>query len=481
LILRLALRSLLTHPIRTLVLACGFGLGVGVMAMLLGVGEVILDQARSPAISGGGDVVIASATGDLPSARWMLSSALRTGGFESRVAAASPSRRATLYLIKDASTTTETSGSAFRRTVHTLPIRVHAGIPSLERAVGDRETSPITSWTDAASDTRWSFPDPGAALAALDRFHPIPDVPDRADSWAEWLYFNGHAGDTSFYLTFMVGPKRPGGKRVAGVRLQLDRAGQRTAYSQSLEVNDADILSSAPNLTIGSNRVKLDRMRYRITLDLPAENGRSNVTGQLFIDATPGRALPPLTIRGAGGWLSGYVVPVMSGRLTGALLVDTTPIVFADGTGYHDHNWGFWKDVSWRWGQVHHGDLSFVYGRIHPPADAADPERIPGFLAAIGPDGPVGYTANVSIEEKNDPATGHPRSIRVTGRSSSLDITMELAVDELVVTKRAGLVGGGMAFLQLRARYQVRGRTGGRSIDFTAPGAAETFRGGIVR
>ena len=44
-------------------LACGFGLGVGVMAMLLGVGEVILDQARSPAIVGGGDVVISSTTG----------------------------------------------------------------------------------------------------------------------------------------------------------------------------------------------------------------------------------------------------------------------------------------------------------------------------------------------------------------------------------------------------------------------------------
>ena len=100
-ILRLALRSLLTHPIRTLVLACGFGLGVGVMAMLLGVGEVILDQARSPAVSGGGDVVIASSTGELPSARWILSSALRTGGFDTRVSAASPSRRATLYLVRD--------------------------------------------------------------------------------------------------------------------------------------------------------------------------------------------------------------------------------------------------------------------------------------------------------------------------------------------------------------------------------------------
>ena len=471
-ILRLALRSLLTHPIRSLVLACGFGLGVGVMAMLLGVGEVILDQARSPAVSGGGDVVIASSTGELPSARWILSSALRTGGFESRVAAASPSRRATLYLVRNG---------------RVLPIRVRGGIPSLERTIGDPETSSISSWTDAATDEPWSSPDPGAALAALDRFHPIPDVPARSESWAEWLYFNGHAGGNSFYLTFMVGPRRPGGKRIAGVRLQLDRAGQRSSYSQTQEVNEADVLRSAPTLTIGSNRVRLDGMRYQIALDLPSESGTSRATGDISIEASPGRALPPLEIRGAGGWVSGYVVPVMSGPLTGTLAVlrqgsggqvDGAPVVFDAGAGYHDHNWGFWNDVSWRWGQVHHGDLSLVYGRVHPPADAADPERIPGFLAAIGPDGPVGYATNVSIEETNDPATGHPRSITVTGRSSSLDVSMELTVDEAIVTKRgAGLFGGELDFLQLRARYRVRGRAGDREIDFTASGAAETFRG----
>jgi len=118
--------------------------------------------------------------------------------------------------------------------------------------------------------------------------------------------------------------------------------------------------------------------------------------------------------------------------------------------------------------------------------DAADAERIPGFLAAIGPDGPVGYATNVSIEETNDPATGHPRSITVTGRSSSLDVAMELTVDDAIVTKRGrGLFGsstplrasGEMDFLQLRARYRVRGRAGDRSIDFIASGAAETFRG----
>jgi hypothetical protein len=322
---------------------------------------------------------------------------------------------------------------------------------------------------------------------ALDRFHPIPDVPHRAESWAEWLYFNGRAGDNRFYLTFLVGPdlstleepapnagSEPGMRR-AGVRLQLDSGGKRSSYSQTRDVNAAEILTAAPNLTIGSNRVRLDGMRYHITLDLPG------VTGNIFIDAVPGRAMPPLTIRGAAGWVSGYVVPVMLGRLGGTLMVDGNRVVFDDGTGYHDHNWGFWKDVSWRWGQVQHGDLSFVYGRIRPPADAADAERIPGFLAAMGPGGPVGYATNVSIEETNDPETGHPRTIVVTGRSGSLDVSMALTVESTVVTRTArtgtGGFGGGMDFLQLRARYRVLGRAGGRDIDFTAPGSAETFRG----
>ena len=460
-IFRLALRSLLTHPIRTLVLACGFGLGVGVMATLLGVGEVILDQARSPAVSGGGDVVLASSTGELPSARWILSSGLRSAGVEDRVRAASPSRRATLYLVKKEGV---------------LPIRATGGIPSLERAIGDPETTGIAAWTDADADSVWSSPDPAAALRALDRFHPIPDVPARAGSWAEWLYFNGRAGEHQFYLTFLVGGVKSNGKRDAGVRLQLDRDGTRSSYSERADVDEAELLKSAPDLTIGASRVRLEGMRYHITLDLPSAAGR--VTGDIFIEASPGRALPPLTIRGAGGWLSGYVVPVMSGKLSGALTVDGAAIKLDDGVGYHDHNWGFWQGVSWRWGQVQHGDLSVVYGRVHPPADAADPERIPGFLAVIGPDGPIGYATNVTIDETNDSATGRPQTIVVKGSGPSLDITMDLAVNSAIVTKSGGgLFGERQDFLQLRATYRVRGRAGDRSLDFTTPGSAETFRG----
>ena len=153
-------------------------------------------------------------------------------------------------------------------------------------------------------------------------------------------------------------------------------------------------------------------MTYRIQLDLRDARGRRAV-GNLALEASPGRLLPRAEFTGARGWLTGYVVPVMSGALNGAITVDGEPVSLDAGAGYHDHNWGFWKDMSWRWGQVQYGDLSLLYGRIFPPREAADPERLPGFLGVVGPDGPLSYTTNVRIEETND-SQGRPRTITVT-------------------------------------------------------------------
>ena len=76
-------------------------------------------------------------------------------------------------------------------------------------------------------------------------------MPARAGSWVEWLYFNGQAGSTRFYLTFLVGPVRENGRRMAGVRLQLDRAGQVENYGESAEVDADEVLATAPEITIG--------------------------------------------------------------------------------------------------------------------------------------------------------------------------------------------------------------------------------------
>ena len=394
--LRLALRSLLAHPGRSAVLAGGFGLGVSVMANLLGIGEVMLEQVRSPGLAGGGDLVIAGDFGHVPSARYVLSGVMTGPPLEGRARAVSPSLRSLVYLVPD-------DGDP-------VAVEVRGGIPSLERALEDEETAGVTAWVDTSADGQWVSPVHSDVLRAMDRFHAVPDAPEWADGWAEWLYFNGQAGPTRFYLTFLVGPMRGEGRRAAGVRLQVDDGSRVRSYSEAAEVDAAEVLAGAPDLTIGRNQVRLVDGRYLITLDLLP------LRGDITLEASQGRSLPPLSIRGARGWTSGYTVPVMSGALSGRITVGGTAVSLDGGSGYHDHNWGHWTSVSWQWGQVHGEDLSFVYGRVFPPADAADPGRAPGFLMVIGEDGPIGYATRLSIEEDDDPETGEPRRIVVESR-----------------------------------------------------------------
>jgi hypothetical protein len=462
-ILLVALRSLLSRPVRSAVLAGGFGLGVSVMTALLGIGGVILDQARAPALVGGGDVVVGGASGRIGSAKFVLSSVLGSGSLGQRIAVASPSSRANLYLIDKEGAT---------------PITGRAGIPSLERRLGDSETRGVDAWVDTPADRAWVEPDAEDVLRAMDRFHPIPDVPARARSWSEWLYFNGRTESARFYLTFFAGPRLESGKRTLGVRLQLDRGGRLISYSDQVAVTDEQ-LASAPDLIAGSNSVRLARTDYRIRIDLPAESGGPRASGEIVVRAAPGRSLPPFTMRGAGGWVSGYVVPVMSGELEGTITVGKDTIDLAGGTGYHDHNWGFWEGVRWRWGQVQGKDLSFVYGRVFPPADAADSVRVPGFLMVIGSEGVVGYATDVTIQETDSGTnSAAPGRIVVSGRSGSVNLTLDIAVEHMTTTRMPeGAFGGGMDFLQLRAMYHVSGHVGGRDVDFTAAGSAETFRG----
>jgi uncharacterized BrkB/YihY/UPF0761 family membrane protein len=50
----LALRHLLVRKLRSLFLLLGFSLGVGVMIVLLSVGQAMLEQARDTSLIGGG-------------------------------------------------------------------------------------------------------------------------------------------------------------------------------------------------------------------------------------------------------------------------------------------------------------------------------------------------------------------------------------------------------------------------------------------
>jgi hypothetical protein len=454
---RLAFRSLTAHPIRSAVLAAGFGVGVGVMAILLGVAEIVLRQAQSPALVGGGDVLIQ--LGPQVPARLVLAGTLQSDALRPRVRVASPYATADLYLVQSTGTTR---------------VAARGGIPSLERALGDPETSALPGWTDTVEDEAWTRQTPGSVLRTIDRFHPIPDAPAWADSWAEWLYFNGRGEDARFYLTFLVGPRDAAGARPAGVRLQLERNGVVETFTTTATLSEADV-ARAPDLDIGGSSVRLEDLVYRIRLDLKDARGR-RATGDLRLQASPGKLVPPLEMSGSRGWITGYVVPVMSGSLEGSVTVDGQTVSM-NGTGYHDHNWGFWEGVTWQWGQVQHGDMSVLYGRVFPPPDAADPERLPGFVGVLGPDGPIAYARNVRITE-TDNARGRPTRIVISGRGPSLNVTLDFAVGSAVTTRSTqGALANGVDFLQMRGEYTVRGRAGTRELNFDAAGTAETFRG----
>ena len=462
---RVACRSLTARPIRAAVLAAGFGFGIAVMAELLGVGHVILEQSHAPALFGGGDLIVDGPFGSVPSARFVISSVLGAPDVSRRVAVVAPSKQARLYMMTPRG-----------------PVAVNAtgGIPSREKLLGNPEVSPVAAWTDRPGDERWSNPDPGDVLRAMDRFHPIPDVSSRAASWAEWLYFNGRTRDGRLrvYLTFLAGPRVAPGVRRAGVRLQLERNGRSRNYSAQADIDEASLLAAAPDLDVAGNRVRLDGLTYRVTLALrpdgpPSVAGGAALSGEIVLDAEPRRSLPPTAIRGAGGWVSGYVVPALAGSMRGVLQIGGDRVELMDAVGYHDHNWGFWEGVSWQWGQVAHDQISIVYGRVFPPADVADPDRIPGFLAVLGPDGPLGFSTDVTID---DTQSGRV-DVRASGRA--IDLTMRFAASEMVRTamRMTGLPGARpLDFLQLGGEYTVSGRVAGRTIDFSARGSAETFK-----
>jgi hypothetical protein len=460
--LRVACRSLTARPIRAAVLAAGFGFGVAVMAELLGVGHVILEQAHAPALAGGGDLIVAGPFGSVPSARYVMTSVIGSPEVARNVAVVAPSRQARLFLM--------TPGGA-------IAVGATGGIPSREKQLGDPEVSPVGAWTDKAGDERWTSPDPGDVVRAMDRFHPIPDVAARRSSWAEWLYFNGRTRDgrTRVYVTFLVGPQAPSpGLRRAGVRLQLERDGRSRNYSAQADVEEQSLLGGAPDLDIAGNSVRLDGLMYRLTLNLHADgHSGADAAGSIVLDAAPRRSLPPTAIRGAGGWVSGYVVPALSGSMRVDLQLGRERVQIADAVGYHDHNWGFWEGVSWQWGQVAHDQISVVYGRVFPPADVADAARIPGFLAVLGPDGPLGFSTDVTID---DTSPGHI-DVRAAGRT--IDLTMMFSADETVrtgmgLTRIAG--ARPLDFLQLGGMYKVGGTVAGRPVDFSARGSAETFK-----
>ena len=304
-IVRLALRSLLSRPVRSAVLAGGFGLGVAVMAALLGIGDVILDQARAPELVGGGDVLVGGASGRITSAKFVLSGVLGTGPLAARAVAAAPTARANVYLLDQRGAT---------------PIRDSWRHPQpracAERSGNQRGSGVGRYRRGSRVDARRIRRPSCDRWIAFIRFPTFPHAPSRGRSGCI-----STAARVPLVSTSRSSPVRglSSGRRPVAVRLQLERGGLMTSFSDAEEIDDATLLATAPDLTAKSNRVRLSGREYRISIDLPAESGHGRAGGDIVIRAIPGRSLPPFSLRGAAGWVSGYTVPVMAAELDGEI------------------------------------------------------------------------------------------------------------------------------------------------------------------
>jgi hypothetical protein len=95
----------------------------------------------------------------------------------------------------------------------------------------------------------------------------------------------------------------------------------------------------------------------------------------------------------------------------------------------------------------------------------------------LGPNGPLAFSTDATIEETNVPGNEQPSRIVVRAAGPDFNAALDLAVEQTATTRSQGTVGTGLDFLQMRAVYKVEARIAGRAIAFTAPGSAETFRG----
>ena len=352
----LAFRHLLVRKLRSLFLLLGFSLGVGVMIVLLSVGQAMLDQSRDVSLVGGGEVTVLPQGIDVE--------AMRTGGIGSMFFGVDRARFLVRQvfggvrhqnLVRTVSPTVEGKLLYLQRANRVLPVRAGGEIPSRAASVGSGLNLIAGSWKDTPAHSAYLVPSSQQLYDELDRFH-IPPVAD--STWGEWHYFNIVPSENEWwYITYLVGGEIPqdqhdpmaagrwGGQLLVTHR-QADGKYHRFLLREPSQRVRLD--TARADLIVGGSSVTQRDGEYRLI------GGASGSAGALRIDVTlqpaPNRYFPPVELR-SDEFVSGYVVPGLVARASGSICVAERCQKFRQVPAYHDHNWGVWRDVTWEWGE----------------------------------------------------------------------------------------------------------------------------------
>ena len=494
---KLALRNVTTRPWRTALLLVGYGIGVGVMIVLLSIGEALMAQARDERLVGGGEITVLPEGLDVE--------VMKTGGVGGLFFSIDHARFVQLQLLASPRLAADVRAVApqiegkllyLRAGGREHPVRATGEIPSATRAVGAAPALAAGAWEDDAGDVRWIRPTPEQLRHDIDHFHLPPGGVASSESWAEWHYFNVLSADRRrwAFISYMIGGEVPDGRWGGQLLVTTHEEGKPARrFSANVPPEQVRFSTVDADLRLADARVTLlEGARYHVTGSARAEDGSGErVTLDLVVTPAP-RAYFPGASLGSGGFLSGYAVAGLRADATGTLCIAARCERFEGAQSYHDHNWGVWRGVSWEWGSARAGEWSLLYGRVIPP-DSLDAHS-PLFLYLVDS---LGFRALFRPQrihyEDGRTIVVDGRTVRVPSRAVMEDVRgedtlrVELTMEDAVGTDtRASLVERGETlaaralrrpyFIQMKGTARLSGRLDGRTVSGAGAGFFETYR-----
>ena len=297
-IITLAFRHLLVRKIRSLFLLLGFSIGVGVMVVLLSVGEAMLDQSRDVVLVGGGEVTVLPQGIDVE--------ALRTGGLGAMFFGIERARFLTRQALggeRHAAVVRTVAPAIDGKLLYLCPagvecrptaVRASGEIPSRASALGAGVRLLDGRWTDSPADSAYVSPTAQQLYDEMDRFH-LPVTRD--STWGEWHYFNLVTGPGEWwYVTFLIGGEvtlAGPGSRWGGRMLLTHRRpdGRHDRYTLDVPAASVAFDTARADVTIGESFVRQRDGHYRLRAE--GRSGGKRARLDLVVRPEPNRYFPP--------------------------------------------------------------------------------------------------------------------------------------------------------------------------------------------
>ncbi len=514
----LALRTLSDRPRRTAMLLLGLGIAVGVMITLLSIGEAVLVQATDKDLVGGGDLLLLPAGIDvevmkiggptgmysmLANARFLFRQVLSGPRFAATFAPVTPDYADLPFAAASPGLVEKVMYARLAVPAGTpaapLEVLAHGFIPSLDVAAGGPTAAFVRQgivWRDHDADRMWVDPPVDSLYNDMDRFHLPPRTLPDLDRWAEWLYFNFTDPATGVFGTVSLiasGDIEAGQGRATSL-LQIVSPGEPAHELRTEMPLAADGISLAGvDLRFGAHTTATFRDgAYQLHLEW------TDPRGPVYADLTVRPLLdlyyPPVLIQDSERWISGYTVPALRTWVSGTIRAPGVTLTLREVPGYHDHNWGTWRGVSWEWGTASSAEHALLYGRVEHPTHSPGAAGAGIFLllAQARSAGQRGGTLALfrpqatQYDWSEAPAGGAPHAptamtLAATSESGTTHLNpaerdrIDVRLDVHHVASSRMRQPEEQVFLQLQGSFDVRARIAGHETRFVTPGFAEVF------